>query len=73
MSIHCVEERWGSRGDASVRAGRPCVRAAAHEASGVAMAGVGGNMAGDDRDDFGVNAPLIGGQAGSNSQLALVS
>ena len=46
----------GSRGDASVCGGRACVRAAAHEASGDGMASVGGDMAGDDRDDFGVVA-----------------
>jgi hypothetical protein len=33
-----LTERWGSRGDASLRAGRPCVWAAAHEVSGDAMA-----------------------------------
>ena len=36
--LHRVEERWGSYRNASVRARRPCVRAAAYEASRVAMA-----------------------------------
>ena len=50
-----AEEGWGSRGDAFVCAGRACVWATAHEVSGDGMASVGGDVAGDDRDDFGVD------------------
>jgi len=52
--LHCAKERGGSRGDAFVRAGRACVRAAAHEVSDNRMASVGGDVAEDDWDDFGV-------------------
>src|SRR2546429_125999 len=54
--LHCSEEGWGSGGDAFVCAGRACVWATAHEVSDNGMASVGGDVAGDDRDDFGVGA-----------------
>jgi len=44
----------GICGDAFVCAGWACVRAAAREISDYEMAWVGGNVAEDDRDDFGV-------------------
>ena len=43
-------------------AGRACVRIAAHEVSGYGMASVGGDLAGDDRDDFGVSMTQLGPQ-----------
>ena len=52
--LHCAEERWGSGGDAFVCAGRSRVRAATHEACCDGVAAVGGDVAGDDRDDCGV-------------------
>ncbi len=57
--LHRAEEGRGSRGDAFVCAGRACVWAAAHEVSDNAMASVGGDVAGDDRNDFGVGAPEL--------------
>ena len=53
--LHCAEERGGSRGDAFVRAGWACVRAPAHEVSDNRMASVGGYVAENDWDDFGVD------------------
>jgi hypothetical protein len=50
----CAEERRGSRGNAFVCSGRACVWAAAHKASDNGMASVGGDVAGDDRNDFAV-------------------
>jgi hypothetical protein len=49
---------WGSGGDAFVCPGRACVRAAAHEVSDNGMASVGGDVAGDDWDGFGLGALL---------------
>ncbi len=49
-----AEEGQGSRGDAFVRAGRSWVWPAAHQVADHGMAAIGRNVAGDDRDDFGV-------------------
>ncbi len=70
--LHWAEERWRSRGDAFVRAWRPCVRAAAHGASDHAMARAGGDVAGDDRNDSEANPSLIGAQAVCSSHLSLM-
>jgi hypothetical protein len=51
-----AEEGWRSRGDAFVRPRWARIWTAAHEASGNRMASVGGDVAEDDRDDFGVGA-----------------
>jgi acetyl esterase/lipase len=55
-----LEKGRNSRGDALVCARRPCVRAAAHKTSGNEMASVGGDVVGDDRNDFGVGASVSG-------------
>ena len=63
------EERRGSRGDAFVCTGRACVRAAAHEVSDNGMASVGGDVAGDDWDDFGLAALGLHMRNGSGSPV----
>src|SRR5579863_1529909 len=53
--LHCAEERRGSSGVASVCSGRACIWASPNEASDYEMASVSGDLAGDDRDDFGID------------------
>src|ERR1017187_4970031 len=50
--LHGAEERWRYRGDAFVCSVRSGVATAVHKASSDGMASVGGDVAGDDRDDF---------------------
>src|ERR1035441_8584334 len=55
--LRCAKEGGGSRGDAFVCGGRPCLWAAAHDVSDYGMASAGGKVAWNDWDDFGVGAP----------------
>jgi hypothetical protein len=51
-----VKNAGGSSRNAFVRARQTCLWAVSHEGSDNAMASVSGDLAADDRDDFGIGA-----------------
>ena len=51
-----LKRAGGPCGDAFIRAGRACIRAATRGAFGDGMASVDGDLARDDRNDFGIGA-----------------